>query len=470
MGSVAVSLLLVLGLLLLVMMAVEYAKGEEDLLSLRNMFLLGFIVFQLTSGAIPVLFDYTDQYVYQDLQGIAVHYTVWTLLFVGVFLYAYKKGWGAKQLARSTPALPFPPGQGAIFVLIFLCLGVGSAFRFVPIPLIGIITDMVGLGLLAISAGLAAWFWARRPLDPIAAGLLGVVTIGAGLISQAGNFGRRPLVAVAAAAAWGAYFSRWRYSKPTALMFRLTVLSLPAVLALAALSTVRGGIREMDFSVRGTAELILSGDPEEGVIKLLGGQGTGHKSMWLMENYPEPYAYDTLLMARYIFMFPIPRDWWPAKPEPLSTRIAVQAQLKGVDQDRLTIGPGVIGHAAGDGGIWVVPIYAVLLALVLRYGDELMRNHPFQPLVVMPVGCSLGQVLGLSRGETSVFLGNFLIAAVGTYIFFFIVGRFFVRNAPALPAGDDDGYDPYEFMTDEEREELVELEEDIPYGERPVGS
>lgn len=466
MGSIFVSLLLVLGVLLLVMMAVEYAKGEEDLLSLRNMFLLGFILFQLTSGAIPVLLNYTDQYVYRDLQNTAIHYTVWTFLFTGVFLWAYKKGWGAKQLARNTPALPNPPSLSAIFVLIFLCIGVGSALRFVPIPLIGIITDMVGLGLLAIAAGMAAWIWARRPFDPFAASVLGAVTIASALISQAGNFGRRPLVAVAAAVAWGAYFSKWRYSKPTALLFRLTVLSAPAMLALAAFSTVRGNIRDIDFSVQGTAQIILSGDPEEGFMKLLGGQGTGHKSMWLMENYPEPYAYDPLLMARYIVMFPIPRDWWPNKPEPLSTRIAVQAQLKGVDQDRLTIGPGVIGHAAADGGILIVPLYAIILALILRYGDDLMRNHPFQPMVVLPVGCSLGQVLGLARGETSVFLGNFLIAAVGTYLFFFVFGRFFVSKAP--PAVE--GYDPYEFMTDDERHELIEEADELDFGERPVGS
>ena len=106
----------------------------------------------------------------------------------------------------------------------------------------------------------------------------------------------------------------------------------------------------------------------------------------------------------------VPRRWWPGKPIPLSMEIAREARLSRVNWNRLKLGPGVIGHAAAEGGWYALIIYALIAGLYFRFFDEIIRNNPDSPFVILAVGSALGQFLGLPRGSVP----NFAFIAVMT--------------------------------------------------------
>jgi hypothetical protein len=92
------------------------------------------------------------------------------------------------------------------------------------------------------------------------------------------------------------------------------------------------------------------------------------------------------------------------------------AKIHGVNWGVLTLGPGIIGHAAAEGGFYAAIIYALALGLLMRFFDELVQLYPLSPFVVMLVGCNLGQILGAPRGETAAFLALYILTILGAWL------------------------------------------------------
>ena len=275
MHLVAAAYLFLLALGLLGYIGLGYTQGKSDLLSLRNFVLLGLVIFQLTSAAVALYTGLTLPYVFEDLNSIGLVYCVWITTFLIVFLVTYELGVGAKQLGRRLPAVRSEPTELFMWMCALALLPTGLALRMVPIPLVGVLANMMGVAAVSVAAGMAAWIWARRPLNPATFALLILIAGSAALVALWGEFGRRSVVAVGGCVVWGAYFSRWRYERPSTVIVRLVTLAMPMVLVVALFTAARGSLRgKEDAGLGNTLTTVASADTKTGIVQLLDGQGT----------------------------------------------------------------------------------------------------------------------------------------------------------------------------------------------------
>ncbi len=401
-----------------VLMIYQHAKGRVELLSLRNFAIIGFLIFQVTSATFALISHDAD-YSLQDPMTIWA-YLLWMVSFAAVFLLVYRWSPGVEKLAHKVPVPNANPTRGTLWLVAIAATGFALIFRFaVGLPYISVLAGMTAIGMASVASGVAGWIWGPRLFNPaVALPALAIVAVNAA-IAQGGEFGRRPLVSVGAAMVWGLYWSYFRHHRTPGLLMRLAVGSIIPVMALSAYTSVRTW-RSLDLAEQ--VKLITQySDVESGLLDLLSGQDGARRSMFLMEEYDKDHGgreMRHLMTIRYFFAYPVPRAMWDDKPYPLSTYVADFASKQGVKRGRtgVTVGPGIIGHAAGEGGFYALMIYASLGGLLLAFFDRVTRLHAYDPFVVIPMGASLGQVMGLARGETSVFTFNWVWAVTTSFI------------------------------------------------------
>ncbi len=419
---------------LLVFMVRQHQRGQCELLSVRNFAFLGLIVFQLASSGTALWTESYGAFHLTNPGWIGLQFCAMLTIFIVVMLWAYRRGWGGVRLAGHIPKTWVVPIDTGLVVMALVITAVAWGLRFgVQIPLVGIVAGRVGIGLASVACGLVAWVWGRRLLNPIVI-VFGLIIVGVNLANvMTGAFGRRTLLAVAAAVIWGMYYSRWRYLTTAALLRRLAVASIIPLIVLALFTAGRSN-KEKDRTPGEQVKAMLSANFSEGATEVIGGQGAGVISMWVIDNYPENFEYRKLITLRYFFLVVVPRTWWPDKPFPLSNLIASQASVPGVNRTvgshssggrgGISLSPGIIGHAIADGGWPVVFLYAVLIGVYLRFFDEIVYLNPQSPFLVIPIGASLGQVIGLARGETSVFAMAYVMSVGGSMLLMIFIAKF----------------------------------------------
>lgn len=420
-----------------VVMLMHHRKGEAEIFSVRNVALIGLIIFQCTSAAVALLHDDYGKFYIHSAVATSIEFSILVTAFFFILLWAYRRGWGAVKLARRVPYTDAEPRDMTLLMMAFVFAILGAGLRFgVQIPLIGIVAAHVGLALAAVSCGLVGWVWGKQMLNPVVAAYSAVIMAGNLANAMAGTFGRRTIVAMGLAMLWGMYYSHWRYSSLAHIVRRSFLLGLGLLVLVALFTSVRTNT-EKDRTAGEQIEALKGGNVLDGLTDLLNGQGTGVVSMWHVENFGERFDYDNLVTLRYFFLIAIPRDWWPDKPVPTSNWVASRASISGVSKDvgskshgatGVSLSPGIIGHAVADGGWPVVVLYAVLLGLFLRFFDEIVALHPHSPFMVLAVGSSLGQMLGLFRGETSAFAFIYVVSVFGSLALLIPLGRVLSRS------------------------------------------
>jgi hypothetical protein len=397
-------------------MLYQQTTGKHGLLTLRNFALVGFIVFQLT-GSFGALWVGRDSRYNLDWEAVGLEYALYATVFLLVFFPAYHWGAGAKRLAKWTPTTSVIPGPSTMFLLALMFTILAVVLRLsVNIPYVSMIASRAGIGFAAVAVGFTAWVWIRNIWNPVYLFWFGFITMANLSLILSQSFGRRNLIALGAAGMWAMYYASLRHMNPRRLVVALTIVSLPPVLLVAAFTSVRSSEEGRVDLGRQVVNILTQADIKTGLLELAAGQDCAVVGMWTMENFPERYEYDHLLAIKYFFYLPIPRAIWEEKPLPLGKRQPELANLEGVDTEKLTTGPGVIGHAAAEGGLYALVIYAIVGALFLRYFDEVVARNAANPFVVMPIGSALGQIVGLPRGDLSLFAASNLVAVVGVYI------------------------------------------------------
>ena len=92
--------LLALTVTLTARMLREGFREDVELFSLRNLFLTGFMLFQLTSAVTTLIFNDFGQLWPLDPARSALIFTVMSVIFLMLFLVSYRRGWGVLALAR----------------------------------------------------------------------------------------------------------------------------------------------------------------------------------------------------------------------------------------------------------------------------------------------------------------------------------------------------------------------------------
>jgi hypothetical protein len=404
----------------------DEVTGRVRLFSVRNIFLAGFIIFQLSSGAYSAIVNPRtgsfswSQFVISDDPSARLLYVLYAVLFLIMFFVGYRLKGPHLGIAPKLERVVGEPRQFTVIVLAFLLVVLSAVFAVVPIPYIGILTNMASVGLAATGVALMGYTWARRPFDP----MLIILVLGiyfAAWVVVGSAYGRRDILTVTVGLIWGIFYgglyrvSVWRYAIPLALVV------IPGFALLSMISTVRGAMRDAGLVER--IQLIATqGDPLHSVDELTHGQGAGHISVWMIENFPENHEYKPLFALRYFFFNAIPRDFWPGKPLSYGRLLPDIANLRGVHigsatagRSGFSVGPGMLGTAHADGGLPVVVLYGFIFGVLIRVPDEIVRRNQSRVLLVIPAVAGIGQVLGISRGGVPLFTFHAVFVTTASY-------------------------------------------------------
>jgi len=420
------------GLALLAFMAWEHVTGRVEALTTRNVCLIGLVVFQFVSGVLVMVLGVEDRYVINSYVASGLKFSAMLTVWTVVFLFVYRRGWVADPLARRVPVSAAMPGVTALWTLAIATTFLAGAMKFgVRIPLIGVLSNFLALAFTAISAGLAGWIWAPRLFNPVvAAGAVAIVAANAGLATY-GEFGRRPLMGVGLGMLWGMYYSHWRYLPFKRMAVQAAIVSLLPLTAVALQTSIRSWDATTNLAATVT-EVQRAGDVGKGLMLLGTGQDTAGKSLFCIEYFPAEEEYRPLQALWYFFVYPVPREAWPDKPYTLSNDIPRLARIPGVPQDGgMTVGPGIVGQAQADGAWIALIVYAGVMAMVFRFFDRTALVNATNPLLVMPVGAALGQVVGTTRGDTSQFMWIFMFGSIGSWAMLFVLSKMLERFNPA---------------------------------------
>jgi len=419
-----VAYLIVLAGILLINMLREYVSGKSDLLTLRNFAVLGFIAFQLTGAAGTILVGGSNNFLLRNPGTTSLIYAVHATVFLLIFYWGYNRATVPRMLARATPTTRGIPSDASLWILALLLVGVAMFLRFgISTGLVYNITSVAGTSVAGAACGLAGWLWGRRFYNPLVFVAAASIIIAAAIVVMTGTFGRRGLVALGAATLWGMYYSNLRFMLPKQAIARFILVASVPVIFIALFSSARDAGEHDRSAMEHLMAIRHQADLGAGLGLLFRGQDAAANSLWLIENYPGDFETRPLFTLQYLAVYMVPRNLWPNKPEPLSTLLPHMGSVSGVNRDRLTLGPGIIGHAAAEGGFPALLIYAFLAGLFIRYLDELVRDNYWSPLVLVALGSTFGQVLGFARGETAAFMALFLIGVVSTYIVMLVIGK-----------------------------------------------
>lgn len=405
---------------------------KVDLFSARNMYLVGFIIYQLTSPAIALETEDFKFFRVNFPSDTGKQFLMMAATFIAIFLFSYQRigltSWAASKLK-------FPPRETNDFLLLGLAvflIVLGMLLRFMPIPNIAAASMQVSIAFAAISAAISGWVWSNRRANIPVVIVAAMVVAASLIIALTGVFGRRPLLAVVMGFAWGVYHRRARLMSPGKMILYIAPFLAAAAIAVAAFTAARNH----DFGGQSSASTAVSSmanaSIKEGVKDILGGQACGSASLWAVEQWPDHLEQRFLFSLKYMGMYFVPRFMWPEKPEPLGNDIANLADVQGVNQGGITIPPGVIGYAVAEGGYWAIVVYALFFGQFLRFIDELVRLNPTNSFIILPAAVATGQAFGLARGCIAVFADLIVLGFVSTYLILFIADRLFGKKIPQV--------------------------------------
>lgn len=403
----------------------DFQRRTHDLLSLRNFFLLGYVIFQLNSAAGSLMANDFGLFPVTFPVPTGFTFAIWSTIFLVVFLYTYDRGWLSVRMANRLPRTSVAPGALSLLALAVLMTLLAIALRFaVAIPYVSIVATSVGIGASAVACGLVGWVWARQLLNPFLMAYGGAIVVANMANVVMGAFGRRSLIAVLAALLWGMYYSRWRYMAAGPMIRRLALLAIVPIVLVALFSSVRSPYERSRTAGEHLQAILQGGNLAKGLTSLSSGQMTGAGALWALESYPERFEHRHLMTVWYFIVYPVPRAWWPDKPWPLSILTAELAMMSGMPRGLFTAPPGIVGNAAAEGGFYALIIYAVLGGMFIRFFDQLTFNSALSPFVVLPIGSALGQALALARGETSAFAHIMVQTVVLMWLVMLLAAKF----------------------------------------------
>lgn len=436
-------------------------RRTSDVLSIRNLFLLGFMFFYGTAGLFFAFGRYTSENYTAQGSGPLI-LAASQLVFLGIFLLFdhYGRRWHAPT--KLLPKVELTPSTPALLTCIAVMMTASIATLFIGVP--GYLTVLVMQfrgGLATAAVALAMYYLLSQRYNPVTWIVFFVTLAFAALATTAGTSGRRDFVGVLAAILWVWYFASLRYRNLALLVPKLAIPAAIGIAVLIGYSGIRHDVaKDATIGQRaGQFKQVLTnpaGVTSSGLTALLA-QDTPANSTYIIENYPENYERKPLIGAVYVLGMPVPRSIWPTKPMGLGIEIMDQLNAPA------NLAPGIIGHGWYELGIIGIVYYAMFFGLYCGVLDRALLFRAGNPFFVAALGAALGNTIALPRGDTPLFFTQVLAAYAAVFgvliflnIVFGTVFRGFAPLAPPLPAGayesdqrDWDGWDGYADQDDD---------------------
>ena len=409
---------------------VDAIRKDVELLSVRNMFLLGFLNFVSSSATTSLLLgDYGLMTLESPgLTGLLMF--VLSCAFLFLLLHHWRRSRIADRISRYGFRERIVSNIGLIATA-WAVIGVGFLCRFplAEIPFFGIVTSIIAAGMFNAAVGIGAWAWMRQPLNPVfALNFIGLLLV-CSILLLSGAFGRREVLGLLISVAFAAYWARFRFSDTTGLIVRVAVVSALAFVPMVLFTATRGEDRGERSGTEMLAAFATVSPSEflEVSQELVNGQMAAANSMWLIEHMGDTHPYDFLHSLRYMVEKPIPRKYYSGKTDGLGHTIISDAGIYGF-ADSFTIGPGIMGHVWNDFPFVALFLYPWLIGIYLGTLDRLIQRYRNDACMVAICTAGIGHVIGMPRGDLGNFASNAIFGVIGAFIALQIVSRIFGRS------------------------------------------
>ncbi len=410
-----------LTVLIVALVAYRFFYLGEPPTTWRNFFLLGFLQFYTISVAHWSVTQWQSP-VYVPRGEVYHTLAASMVVFLGLFFLAYGVAFKWEWPDRWFPQVKLPMTTSTALVLTAALTAAGLAtVGFTGGSIGDSIVFYMRVPLASAATGCAMLLVLSNPRNPVW-WLIFLPVMGIGLImSTVGTIDRRNFLSVLFIVAWLWYYLSLRFQSRTSLFIKLGIAASIGFVLLASYNTVRqrGGFGAgFEDRLKQATQLASTDSGAFSSRNLIEGillQDTHVCTQAIMENYPDPWPYIPLHGYIYYFVNPIPRVLFPGKPEGLG--IILQKQLA----VPANLGVGCIGHGWAEMA-WVgVIYYALTLGAICAVFDRLARKRANDPFFMVTIGCALGNVLGLARGETSLFLVIITVGIVSCLTLFWLM-------------------------------------------------
>lgn len=422
------TLLLAFGLLTMVSLGaiilIGYVKRRHDLISVRNLILLGGVFFVGASTVNAALSpggyaDYTTSDVLNFIAGVVIFFITFLLWYRW---FKPSRVLGSKLFRRWPPTGAGPLGVLAIVSVVIALMKV----FYIPIPGVAPLMSMIGdkAAIIALALAFAAWYQQKNNT------LLLTIFIGIVLFAMVWSLstgtGRRALVGVVAVFPVVAYWQKYRYAPARRVLPPLTLLSVAGLMVIAGYSSFRHEAQSHESTIANAIarakqlpSAIVSSDVWGNEIWDFLGQNATEASLLAIHIHTRNEPISPFHSLIFYVTNPIPRAVWEDKP--VGYGYLLPQEIYEIKGSRATWGPGIVGHAFHEGGLHMCVFYAVLFATIFRFFDELLMRQPSNPFLAGMLAAAAGDLGGLVRGDIVIFgvqataavIAGFVIAGVG---------------------------------------------------------
>jgi hypothetical protein len=404
-------------LLVLAVFARNLFRRTYDVLSWRNLFLVGFLHFVLLSGYFTASSGYGVLRQSATTGTTMMQYSLCAILALAVFMsvatWAYRRGFAARLVpsVRLAPTTPGVLAAIAVLLAVSLAAAIGPQSGYT-----GLLAVNMRSGMAATAMGLATFYLLASRFNPVSWALFAFTLGAAAVISTVGGIGRRDLLGVLIAIPWMWYWMSLRYRSAKSIALFAGAATVATFVAIALFSTVRAEGTDAKTGVAASkrldqfTELITNPTGAGRVLKYLVYTDTANVSMFIMANYPENYAYMPGHTLLWVLVNPIPRAIYPDKPDALGAMLSRQMNIDA------NLGPGVLGQGWSEGGLIGVLLFAGVLALIYGTVDRALIDRAQNPYAVALMAAGAGNVLAMARGDVGLFAIQIAASMIGSWL------------------------------------------------------
>lgn len=403
----------------LLLILIPYIRRRNDLFNSWTLFHLGFANFM---GIAAIQSGNADMHLYVQPQsedytrfvlGGIVFYTILVLTY---YLFPLPRQLAGKLFTKWGPRTP-----KTMLWLIPVCLLMVVGYIFVSRINIQFLAQWMSYfgryaGSIAIVFAMTAW--AQRPFNISLAFITGLVVLVA-VIAANIEFGRRDFLGVLVTVPLCWYWLRARYSAPPRVLMIVGLFIIVGGSVMAGVSVARAKRATPDMSVVQAAWAKVKAIPEAfrstGSAESLFGGDAVDASLATIRLYDKTKQPEPFFTLKYILVHPIPRAWWPDKPNGLGYTLPIEIGWSGY-HGAVNLGPGIIGHGFHEGGLAMLAFYGFLFAAVMKFYDSMLARDPGNPYLMGILGACAGQIIGFARGDIALFSVLIIGAFITGYV------------------------------------------------------
>lgn len=398
-----------------------------EVFGFHSTFMYGMFHFFFLSLAMMPIVGYPSQlYVPQGWGWVAMAALMPVFMLIYLYLNKVSQRWTWPE--RYTPKFNYPVTNNGLWAVLIALIVVSLATLLVTgvdASYADLVVMQVRAGFGAALAGVATAILCSNPRNLLLwVMMLSVTGFGLVLSTVTGADRRFPL-SVMLAVVFVAYYLRLRYQN----VVKLLAWSSVGLFVAFAFTLMYTNVRHQYALQEGTLENraqqlgdLVSNYSSEFIqrnMEMIFLQDCPLISVYLIENYPYQFELLPFNGPWSFIVMPIPRSIWPDKPEGLGE--LVQAQINAP----ANLAPGIIGQGWAEMMVVGVIYYALFFGAFTGISDKLLRTRSWNPYFIIIMGSSMGNIFGLPRGGTFMFLNQWASVAFCVAFVFWLTHSFF---------------------------------------------